>query len=236
MARGIDEAAAAWDRVGEAIVMGGRRPALTACQQAAEAIRPLSPAIARWFDAYLKQIEESQHVEHLSPNPALGAVLETGWELWDRGRGIDAKAAGEQALTACTTDGERRAAQRLIDLSDVLTAWLTNDGPLNAKRTDQAETRVLALMLPEEEAIQRTFSKQMPHAAIYAQAMGRGLVEPMRETSAAGGRALFLPYVFRGMLDFPEEKPGKPGQDKATFWRPAPPKCPTPPPMPPPFP
>src|SRR5260221_11482874 len=43
-------------------------------------------------------------------------------------------------------------------------------------------------------------SKQMPDAQIYLRAMAKGIVAPMRETSAAGVRALFLHYVLRGML------------------------------------
>src|SRR5262249_55019659 len=95
-----------------------------------------------------------------------------------------------------------------------LESWLVNDGPLNPQRTDQAETRVTALLTPEEEAIRRTFSKQMPDAQIYLRAMSKGIVEPLRAMSAAAVRVLFFHYVLRGMLDLHQDN-----ADQANFWR-----------------
>ncbi len=212
--KGIDTAISEWTHVMDCIVMGGRRPAITACRQAADAIRPLNAATARWFDDLLQHIEEAPRVEHLSPNATLGRALAEGWEAWDRGRSGEAQGLGEKALAAARNDGEKRAARRLLDLSEVLGSWLANDGPSNPQRTDQAEERVMALLLPEEDAVQRKFSEQMPNMQIYLKAMVRGVVEPMREMSAAAVRALFLHYVLRGMLALQQEKP-----DEANFWK-----------------
>jgi tetratricopeptide (TPR) repeat protein len=213
MIQGIDDATAAWLRVADFITLGGRRPTITACQQAADAIQPLNPSLARWFNEYAKRIEHITRIDELNPNAALGAALAQGWDQWDRGRAAEAKAAGEQALTHATNDGEKHAARRLINLSEALGSWLANDGPLNPKRTDQADERVSEILLPEEEAVRRKFSKQMPDAQIYLRAMSKGIVEPMRETSSAGVRALFFHYVLRGMLALQSDG------DDASFWR-----------------
>src|SRR5205814_7405959 len=109
MVQGIPEAAAAWAQVADYIAMGGNRPAIVACQQAAEAIRPLSLPTARWFEAYGQKIEQAQGVENLSPNTGLGNALQEGWQMWDRGRAAEAKVAAERALQAAMTPGERQA-------------------------------------------------------------------------------------------------------------------------------
>jgi hypothetical protein len=212
--RGVETAIAEWNRVTDFIAMGGRRPAFTACRQAAEAIRPLNVAIARWFDEYVHKIEDAPRVEYLSPNVSFGRAMSDGWESWDRGRGGEAQASGEKALGLATSESERRAARRLTDLSETLASWLSVDGPANAQRTDQTEERVTALMLPEEETIRRKFAEQMPSTQIYLKAMSKGIVEPMREASSAAVRALFLHYVLRGILALHEEKP-----DEANFWK-----------------
>ncbi len=212
--QGIDTTSAAWARVTDFIALGGRRPAITACQQAADAIRSLSRSTARWFEEYVRRIEEAQRVEYLSPNVALGRALSDGWEAWDRGRGGEAQGYGDKALGMARTDSEIRAAQRLIDVSEALASWLANDGPANQQRTDQTEERVNALFLPEEETIRRTFSEQMPNTQIYLKAMTRGIVDPMRESSSAAVRVLFLHYVLRGILALLQEKP-----DEANFWK-----------------
>ena len=164
---------------------------MAASRQAADAIRLLNQPIARWFEDMQHRIEEAPRVESLSPNAALGRALAEGWEAWDRGRAGEAQGLGEKALAATTVDSEKRAARRLIDLSEALSAWLANDGPSSAQRTDQAEARVRVLMLPEEDAIQRKFSEQMPNTQIYLKAMSRGVVEPMRDMSAAAVRGMF---------------------------------------------
>jgi len=214
LAQGIDTTSAAWARVTDFIALGGRRPAVTACQQAADAIRPLNKAVARWFEEYIRRIEEAQRVEYLSPNVALGRALSDGWEAWDRGRGGEAQGYGDKALGIAKTDSEKRAAQRLIDVSEALGSWLGNEGPSNQQRTDQTEERVDQLFLPEEETIRRTFSEQMPNTQIYLKAMSRGIVDPMRESSSAAVRLLFLHYVLRGILALLQEKP-----DEANFWK-----------------
>ncbi|MEP7284499.1 MAG: hypothetical protein ABI947_01870 [Chloroflexota bacterium] len=214
MFHGLDDTISAWNRVGEAVALGGRRTALEACQQAAEAVRPFNQAIAVWFDEYAHQIEQAPRVEHLSPNAAFGTALQEGWEQWDRGRGAEAQAAGERALKLAASEAERQAAQRLIALSDALNTWLANDGPLNPKRSEQTAAQVNALFSPQEEAIRRTFSKQMPDAPIYLRAMARGIVAPLREASAAAVRGLFFDYVLRGMLVLQQDN-----AEAAEFWR-----------------
>src|SRR5579859_1937547 len=53
----------------------------------------------------------------------------------------------------------------------------------------------------------------MPDASVYLRAMIKGIVEPMRETSAAGVRALFFHYVLRGMLSLEDVN------TDPNFWR-----------------
>ncbi len=214
MIGGIDATIEAWTHVVDSIAMGGRRPALNACQQAADTIHAMSQATERWFKEYQHRVEETPRIESLSPNLAFGRAMAEGWEAWDRGRGGEAQGMGDRALSAALIDGEKRAARRLIDLSEAMSSWLANDGALSPERTDQTELKVAALLLPEEEAIQRKFAEQMPSTQIYLKAMTRGIVEPMREASAAAPRAIFFQYVLRGMLALHEEKP-----DEATFWK-----------------
>ncbi|HVO44312.1 MAG TPA: hypothetical protein VMT34_16920, partial [Aggregatilineales bacterium] len=211
--QGVGSASAAWAVAGDCIALGGRRPAAEACRAAAEAIRPLNPGAARWFADYAKRVEEASHVESLSPNAANGRAIMDGWEAWDRGKAAEAKAAGEKAAKAAVTDGEKRAAQRLIDISDALANWLS-EGVSDPARTDQIEDQVEALFLPDEEAIRRRFSIQMPSLPTYLKAMSKGIVEPMADTSAAALRILFFHYVLRGVLALNQDQP-----DDANFWR-----------------
>jgi hypothetical protein len=209
----IENAITAWARAGEFISMGGRRPAVEACRAAGESIRALNPNAGRWFDDYARRIEDATHVESLSLNAALGRAVAEGWEAWDRGKVGEAKAAGEKALKSAVTEGEKRAAKRVIDLSEVLNVWLL-DGVTDAARTDQVEDQVVGLFLPEEETIRRKFSAQMPNPQIYLKAMSKGIVEPLSDSSAAAPRILFLHYVLRGMLALSQEQP-----EEAAFWR-----------------
>lgn len=210
----IGTAISSWARAIDYLALGGRRPAIDGCRNASEAIKPLNPAVANWFDDFARRIEETQRVEYLSPNAALGRTLADGWEAWDRGRGGEAQAAGERAASLAATDGEKLAAKRLVGLGEVLSSWLNNDGAASIQRTDQAEDRVSALLLPEEEALRRKFAEQMPNMQIYLKAMARGVVEPLRDASAAAVRALFFHYVLRGILVLQQEK-----FDEAGFWR-----------------
>jgi Protein kinase domain len=214
LVEGIETARAEWARVTDYIALGGRRPAESACKKAAESLRPLNQPTAHWFDEYVRRIEEAPRVEFLSPNVTLGRALSEGWDSWDRGRGGEAQSCGEKALSVAATDSERRAAHRLVDLSEALASWLSNDGPSNPQRTEQTEQRVNSLLLPEEEAIRRTFAEQMPNMQIYLKAMVKGVVEPMRESSSAAVRALFFDYLLHGILALHREE-----LDEANFWK-----------------
>ncbi len=213
LVQGIETAIAEWGRVTDYIALGGRRPAVTACKKAAEVTRPLNQAVARWFDEYLHRIEDAPRVENLSPNVILGRALSDGWDAWDRGRGGEAQTCADKALSVAATESEKRAAARLLDLSGALATWLS-EGPSNAQRIEQIQQRVTALLLPEEEAIRRKFTEQMPNMQIYLKAMIKGVVEPMREASSAAVRALFFDYVLRGILALHRED-----TDEANFWR-----------------
>jgi hypothetical protein len=99
-------------------------------------------------------------------------------------------------------------------LGNLLDQWLSNDGPFDAERTDQAETEALAILLSEEEHERRTFAEQMPNTVLYLRAMSRGLVAYMHQSSSAGWRALYMHYVLRGMLSILNND-----LEEAEFWR-----------------
>jgi hypothetical protein len=210
---GIETASGAWTRIVDSIALGGRRPAADACAQASEAIRPLNASLAAWFDDLLRRVEEAPHVEQLSPNTVLGRALAEGWDAWDRGRGQEAMLAGKRAADAAATDAEKLAAQRLIGLSEALERWMERDGTTSPAQMEATERRILSLFVPEEESIRATFAAQMPTLQIYLKAMLKGVVEPLRDASAAGVRILFFDYVLRGMRALYREQ-----FDEATSW------------------
>ncbi|MCC7208068.1 MAG: hypothetical protein IT323_12235, partial [Anaerolineae bacterium] len=155
--QGLESAASAWTRLGDAIALGGRRPALEACRAAADGARPLNKALAAWFDDLLRRIEEAPRTELLSPNAALGRALAEGYDAWDRGRGQEAMLAAKRAADAASTEAEKLAARRLIGLGETLDKWLEREGPTSLAQTEATERRILTLFLPEEEQIRATF-------------------------------------------------------------------------------
>ncbi len=212
--RDIDTASKAWLRVADAIALGGKRPAVEQCKIAATAIRSLSPRTAHWFEDYARRLEEAPHVEFLSPNIPFGRALAEGWESWDRGRTADALLSGRRAADYALTDAERLAARRLIGLSETLETWLERDGAASTPQSEAALRRVSALFLPEEEALRQTFAAQMPTMQTYLKAMSKGVVEPLRDSSAAALRVLFFDYVLRGILALQREQ-----FDEANLWQ-----------------
>lgn len=218
--RDLDSAGGAWARVMDCIALGGRRPAIDAAKSAAGSVRPLNTAVARWFEDYARRIDEAPHVESLSPNTAFGKAVSDGWEAWDRGRSGDGLMAGKRAVDLAVTEAEKLAARRLIGLSEALEAWLDNDGAASAPVTEAASRRVSALYLPDEETIRQRFASQMPSMQTYLRAMLKGIVEPLRDSSAAAIRVLFLDYVLRGIAalhkeDFEEANTWKEAAAKA---------------------
>ncbi|HRE46970.1 MAG TPA: hypothetical protein PLD47_04535 [Aggregatilineales bacterium] len=198
--KGLDSALAAWGRLVDALALGGKRPALDACRVAGEGVRALNPALGAWFEDYQRGIDEIPHAEALSPNAVLGKALAEGWEAWDRGKTADALQAGKRAADAAQSEAERLAARRLVSLSEVLDRWLEREGSSSTAHIEATQRRIIALFLPEEEQIRSTFAAQMPNMSIYLKAMGKGVIDPLRETSAAGVRLLFFDYILRGMV------------------------------------
>ncbi len=203
--RDLEAANAAWLRVADSIALGGKRPALENCKTAAAAVRSLSPNTAYWFDEYARRMEDAPRVEFLSPNAPFGKALAEGWEGWDRGRTAESLHSGKRAADYALTDAEKLAARRLISLSEALDTWLERDGATSTPQTEAALRRVSALFLPEEEAARQTFATQMPNMQIYLKAMVKGVVEPLRDSSAAAVRVLFFDYVLRGILALQRE-------------------------------
>ncbi|MCC6974052.1 MAG: hypothetical protein IT322_08595 [Anaerolineae bacterium] len=214
LVKGVEGAINAWGRLVDSIAFGGRRPAWEACKTCADQVRPLNPTLARLLDENARQIEDSPRVEGLSPNPVLGKALAEGWEAWDKGRGAEAIQAGKRAVDAAATDAEKLAARRLISLSEALDRWLDREGMNSTAQIESMSRRVQGLFLPEEESIRQTFGAQMPNMQVYLRAMAKGVVDPLRETSAAGVRLLFFDYVLRGMLTVQKEQ-----FEEASQWK-----------------
>ncbi|MBX3084292.1 MAG: hypothetical protein KF716_21835 [Anaerolineae bacterium] len=212
--RGIDDAIRTWSAAIDYLALGGKRPAADATRFAAQAIQLLNIPTAQWFEDSAHKIEEATRIEYLSPNVVLGRTLAEGWDAWDKGRGGEAQAAGERALSAAATEGEKLAAQRLIDLGEALSSWLASDGSASPERTDRTQKRVAGLLLPDEEQQRRKFNEQMPSMQTYLKAMVKGVVEPMRDASSAALRALFFDYALRGILALKTE-----AFEEADFWR-----------------
>jgi len=212
--------AASYGQLADMLALGGRKPAAAAARDAGREFQTLNESMAAWFEELARKIEEAPHPEYLSANSGLGRILSDGWDAWDRGRGGEAAASGERALALAATEGEKLAAARLRQLSDVLSAWLANDGSANHQRSVDAHTAVAALYLPDEDTARRKFSEQMPNTALYLRAMNKGLVEPMQDASAAAVRVLFLDCVLRGVLALHEDRP-----EDADFWRDCALKC-----------
>jgi hypothetical protein len=212
--RDLETASVAWSRVADSVALGGKRPAVEQCKTAASAIRSLSPKTAYWFEEHARRLEESPRVEFLSPNVPFGRALAEGWESWDRGRTADALHSGKRAADYALTEAEKLAARRLISLSEALDTWLERDGATSTPQTEAALRRVGALFLPEEETLRQTFAAQMPTMQTYLKAMSKGVVEPLRDSSAAAVRVLFFDYVLRGILALQREQ-----FDDANLWK-----------------
>lgn len=211
---GIETAIKAWAGALDSIVLGGRKPAVDACRAAAEAIRPLNRATALWFEEFARKVDEAQRVEQFSPNSLVGKALAEGWEQWDRGRSAESMQAGKRAADAAQTEAEKLSARRLIALGEALDKWLDKEGPTSVAQTEAAERRVAALFLPEEDSIRARFAAQMPNLSIYLKAMSRGVVEPLRDASAAGVRVLFFTFVLKGMAAVQREQ-----FEEANTWK-----------------
>ncbi|MFN8420399.1 MAG: hypothetical protein U0528_14335 [Anaerolineae bacterium] len=173
--RGTNEAIRAWsqtiDHLAQVVAVRCRgHRAAGECDPHAE------PQTAQFFVDNARKIEDAQRIEYLSPNVTLGRALADGWDAWDKGRGGEAQAAGERALSAASTDGEKAAARRLIDLGDALSSWLAGDGAASMERTEQTATRVSKLLTADEEQICRRFNEQMPTMQTYLKAMSRGIL------------------------------------------------------------
>ncbi|MDW8300685.1 MAG: hypothetical protein RML95_15240 [Anaerolineae bacterium] len=212
--RDIETATKAWLRVADAIALGGKRPAVEQCKAAAAAIRSLNQRVAHWFEEYARRLDEAPRVELLSPNTPFGRALAEGWESWDRGRTADALLSGKRAADYALTESEKLAARRLIGLSEALETWLEREGANSTPQTEAALRRVNALFLPEEETLRQTFAAQMPTMQTYLKAMVKGVVEPLRDSSAAAVRVLFFDYVLRGILALQREQ-----FDDANLWK-----------------
>ena len=212
--RGVDEAIRTWSAAIDYLALGGKRPAADATRHAAQAIQLLNTPTAQWFEDSARKIEEATRIEYLSPNLALGRALADGWDAWDKGRGGEAQAAGERAVSAATTEGEQLAGQRLVDLGEALSSWLASDGSASFERTERTQKRVAGLLLPDEEQLRRKFNEQMPSMQTYLKAMVKGVVEPMRDASSAALRALFFDFALRGILALNTE-----AFEEADFWR-----------------
>ncbi|PJF30223.1 MAG: hypothetical protein CUN51_08565 [Candidatus Thermofonsia Clade 1 bacterium] len=212
--RDIEAATKAWLRVADAIALGGKRPAVEQSKAAAAAVRSLNQRVAHWFEEYARRLDEAAHVEFLSPNAPFGRALAEGWESWDRGRASDALLSGRRAADYALTEAEKLSARRLIGLSEALETWLERDGATSTPQTEAALRRVNALFLPEEETLRQTFAAQMPTMQTYLKAMGKGVVEPLRDSSAAAVRVLFFDYVLRGILALQREN-----FEDANLWK-----------------
>jgi hypothetical protein len=210
----LDGAITHWHTATDSFAMGGKRPAMDAYTQAAETIHALNEPVARWFSEHARQIGEARYAEALHPNAALGKALSEGWDAWDRGRHGDAQVCARRALESAQTPGEAKAAERLIQLAEQCAAWLSSDGVSNAQTTERALGEFNALLTPEEQALQRKFTDQMPNATVYLKAVTRGLIDPFHESSSAAIRVLLVTYSLQGVIALIHDDP-----DLANFYK-----------------
>jgi hypothetical protein len=210
----LDAAANELTAANAAFASGGKRPAVEAYRRALEAISPINEAVARWFSEHARQIEDARFAEALHPDANFGKALSDGWDAWDKGRNGDAQSQGGRALELARTPGDRAAAEKLIRVAELTNTWLSNNGIGDKELTEQTENTLIDLLTPDEIAIQRKFSEQMPTRAVYLKAMSRGLVEPMRDASSAAVRILKMHFTLRGVAALIEEQP-----EEAEFWK-----------------
>lgn len=206
-------AAEGWTTILNYFALGRRQPTIDLLRRMADGIRPLNENLAAWFSTLANRLPEAAHVEKLSPHEALGDLLVTGWQAWDRGDGLHVQQMADDVQQAATTDGERLAGTRLSRLGALLESW-HSEGGSSAERLERAEVEALSILLADEERERRTFAEQMPNTSLYLRAMNRGIVSFMHSSSSAGWRALYLHYVLRGMLALHDGD-----LDDAEFWR-----------------
>ncbi|MBN1967287.1 MAG: hypothetical protein JW910_21725, partial [Anaerolineae bacterium] len=214
MIGGLNAASRAWQVFLDVTVVGNRRGAVDALQQAAEAVRALNPTLAGWFSNVRNVVAKARYPQRHALNAPFGRAMADGWSAWDRGSGIEAERLGRQALEESVTEAEKHAADRLIRLSRLLRQWRDGHGEGDPDLTARLDEELLTLFTEAETRHWQTFTEQMPSASAYLKAMASGLVQHFEETGTAALRVLFLHYVLRGVLEMYDT-----GPDDAQFWQ-----------------
>jgi len=214
MVRGLERATVAWDNYRHMVIMGNRDAAITALENAAQAVHTLSPTLTSWLNQLQSVISGAHYIERHSVPGGFGRALADGWGAFDTSRLADAERLGQQAFEIARTEQERFAAGRLQEIARIAREWVERSGVSSASRTQTTLSAIERLFTEEEQAVLDGFTSQMPSIETYLKAMSRGLVAVYARTSTAALRLLFLQYVMLGTLDLHEQL-----LVDAEFWR-----------------
>jgi hypothetical protein len=203
-----------WVQVADMLVMGRKTQPAERLKVMGDTMRPYNLNAADWFQKTAQLINDAREVERFAANPELGEALLQGYRAWDTGQAGRAADSARKAMNLAQSDGEKRAVERLQNLSEITATWLTQNGIHDSNLTKKSEKAAFALLLEDEISEYDRFSGQMPNEELYLRAMKLGIVKAMRDSSSAGIRALFLHYMWRGALELQDS-----ALDDAEFWR-----------------
>lgn len=203
-----------WLQTQDMLILGRIAPSAERLHHLASTIQRYNAHVADWLDNTARLVREASAAERFAPNQALSQILLEGYEAWDQGQAGRAADCARRALVEARSQGEKFAAERLGKLAEITSRWLNERGTTDRQLTDKAEQAAFALLLEDEAAEYERFSHQMKSEDLYLKAMKRGIVAYMQASSPVGFRALFLHYVWRGMLEVQEGN-----LDDADFWR-----------------
>lgn len=210
----LNAAARSWAAFSEALVQGGRGPALASLQTTMDAVGAVSPTLAAWLGQVKTIIAGAGYIERHALHGALGRALADGWENFDRGRLSEAERLGLQAAESAQTEAEQQAAHRLKTLASLAREWMERGGALDAERTTAALTAVEALYTRDEITARDSFAAQMPGRETYLKAMSKSLVENLARISTASVRLLYTQSVLNAALAAQVEN-----DEDWRFWR-----------------
>jgi serine/threonine protein kinase len=214
MAEGFKSASTLWGEYGRCALQGNREGAVMALDGAIERLSLFAPTLAQWLNQLHGIVENASYVERHSLFGGLGRALADGWEAFDRGRLADAERLGQHALEIARNETERAVAQRLFSLCGLARDWSERESITSRARTQTALEAVTTLFTPQELAIRKNFTSQMPSRETYLRAMQKGLIENLSKESAPALRILFFNNILQASLEAHDAN-----LNDARFWR-----------------
>lgn len=213
MVAGVRVSAENWRDYGEVVLMGDRTRALETLEDASQAIYPISPSLASWLGQLRSVVAGSAYIQRHAIFGGLGRALADGYEVFDRGRMAEAEQLGQRAVEIASSETQKFAAERLLNLAGVVREWIERGGVESASRSQNALTQIEALYTDEELRERERFTMQMPSRETYMKAVSKGLIEAYQRHSTPALRVFYFNTILNGTLEAHDAQ-----LEGADFW------------------